>query len=444
MRQAMAQAKAEALCANLQNGKDNLEEVRKFLALGTAVPDALVLASLGNRARDAKACPKSLKALLEGRANPDAIDQLTQGAVIHSACYHGSVEVLRILLDFRADPEAKEPRMNTPPLNTALAAGNAPACLELLNRNVDVNWTHHDGATALHVATAWIASAHNSHLRLPPVGEEPRAVIAMMLHNGVDPTKTEGMSKGANRATGMTPLESFRREIARSPWRTDEKMGVKFDKTAKVIHMLLEQGESAVKQKNIGNTAFKEKRNQDAIKAWAEARDTWTTAGIRGHHMAVLWNNEALCYRNMADHEKAQHACKEGLSHYTTPQIRAKLEFNLAEAEKPVPQKTEEDLKKEEAHKEIVKEKIQKHKEEIKEISKKSVESGGGIYGEGGSAEKSYVMPGPFICPMNEAQEMGLGPPPAPKPWWEKKEADSDEEPERTTITYLPAHHPKW
>ena len=52
-----------------------------------------------------------------------------------------------------------------------------------------------------------------------------------MLHNGVDPTQTEGMSKGTHRSegwvsrkleatrerplAGMTPLESFRREIAR-------------------------------------------------------------------------------------------------------------------------------------------------------------------------------------------------------------------------------------
>ena len=58
-------------------------------------------------------------------------------------------------------------------------------------------------------------------------------------------------------------------------------------------------------------------------------------------------------------------------------------------------------------------------------------------------------------------QEMGLGPPPEPKPWWEKRdaawqvapagstqhvvaEADSDEEPERRGIGYLPAHHPNW
>ena len=73
-----------------------------------------------------------------------------------------------------------------------------------------------------------------------------------------------------------------------------------------------------------------------------------------------------------------------------------------------------------------------------------------GIYKGEYTGQKDYVMPGPFICPMKEAQDMGLGPPPEPKPWWEKRdaflwpEADSDEEPERTSIGYLPAHHPKW
>merc|ERR1712110_966370 len=365
---------------------------------------------------------------------------------IHSACWHGSLDCVKLLLEFRADSEAKEPRMNTPPLNTALAAGNAQVCLELLNHNADVMWTHHDGATPLHVATAWIASSHNAHLRLPPLGEEPRAVIAMMLHNGVDPTETEGMSKGANRSKGMTPLESFRREIAASPWRTHEQIGKKFDESAKSIHKLLEQAEQALKNKQIGNDAFKAgtKRYDDALKAWAEARSIWEKADVRGHHMAVLWNNEALCRRRMGDLDGSRAACNEGLTHYTTPAIRAKLENNLAECDKPIPEPSEEEKKVQAEKLEQRKEKAKKQVEESKEVAKKAASSEGVIYGDEGSGQKDYVMPGPFICPMPEAQKMGLGPPPEPKPWWEKRDADSDEEPERTTIGYLPAHHPKW
>eukprot|EP00913_Durusdinium_trenchii_P033959 g31787.t1 len=247
--------------------QDALEDAKAFLKFGFPIPDGLVIASFGQRARQIPPSPKVLRVLLENKANPNAEDPLTKGPGIHSACWHGNVEVVSLLLDFKANLEAKEPKMETPPLNTALAAGNAPVCLELLNRNADVQWKHHDGASALHVATAWIASSHNSNLRIPPMGEEPKAVIAMMLHNGVDPTQTEGMSKGVHRSEGMTPLESFRREIARSPWRTHEQYGRKFDQTAKVIHTLLEQAEEAVKQKQIGNKAFQEKRYDAALEA---------------------------------------------------------------------------------------------------------------------------------------------------------------------------------
>ncbi|CAE8628392.1 unnamed protein product, partial [Polarella glacialis] len=437
-------AAARALAVKLQRGEDCEADARKYLQMGFSVPDGLVLAAIGNRSQEVPPCPNSLRTLLQGRANPNALDPLTQGPVIHSACWHGSVDVVRLLLEFRADLEAKEPRMNTPPLNTALAAGNAPVCLELLNRNADVQWKHHDGATALHVACAWIASSHNANLRIPPVGEEPRAVIAMMLHNGVDPTQAEGMSKGANRSEGMTPLETFRREIARSPWRNDENIGAEFDKTAKTIHILLEQGESAVKLKQTGNKAFAEKRHEDALKAWGQARQTWKTANVRGHHTAVLLNNEALCRRQIGDLGGSKASCKEGLTHYATPQIREKLEHNLAEARKPPPCATVEEITKQAENLEIRKGKAKKHKEEIKELSKKGVAADGKLYGEDGSAQKGYVMPGPFICPMEQAQDMGLGPPPEAKPWWVQKEADSDDEAPRTSIGYLPAHHPKW
>merc|ERR1719295_1623605 len=132
------------------------------------------------------------------------------------------------------------------------------------------------------------------------------------------------MSKNVNRSTGMTPLEAFRRDIAglESPWRTDEKIGKKFDATAKTIHVLLEQGEQGVKLKQLGNKAFAEKRYDDALKAWAEAREVWQKADVRGHHLAVLWNNEAWCRSQyMGDLDGARNACNEGLSHFTTPEI---------------------------------------------------------------------------------------------------------------------------
>jgi len=303
-----------------------------------------------------------------------------------------------------------------PPLNTALIAGNAKACLELLNRNADVHWKHEDGANALFVATAWIVSNHNAGLRRPPIGEEPRAVIAMMLHNGVDPTQTEGMSKSVtNRSVGHTPLEAFQQEIARSPWRSDEHIGKKFDIMAKSIHTLLEQAEKAIKLKVAGNKAFAEKKYEIALKEYAQARSVWAKAEIRGHHSAVLWNNEATCHRRMGDMEECGIAAEQGLRHYTTPAIKEKLQFNVAESLKPIPEPTVEEKEKKAAElqeqTEKAKEKCQKQKEEFKELT--------------------------------QAYEMGLGPAPPDKPWWEERDADSDEEKRpKNSIGYLPAHHP--
>jgi len=160
-------------------------------------------------------------------------------------------------------------------------------------------------------------------------------VIAMMLHNGVDPTQTEGMTCSgpkAQRHVGMTPLESLRREVAMSPWRTDKKIGPMFDKTAETVHVVLEQAEKAVNLKNKGNKAFQDKRYTDAIKAYTEAREIWTAADIRGHHTAVLWSNEARCHMKNEQWSAAISACEEGLKHYCTADMRTKIENRLQEA----------------------------------------------------------------------------------------------------------------
>ena len=216
----------------LQKGEECEAQAQQLIDSSGVPNDAFVLACLGNRMQKIPSCPKTLKVLLDGGANPNAADPQTQGPILHTAAWHDALEVVRTLLDAKADIDRKEPRMHTPPLNTSLAAGSAKVCLELLNRNADVQWKHHDGASALHVATAWIASSHNAQMRLPPMGEQPRAVIAMMLHNGVDPTAKEGMSKKdkngfATGSTGLTPLQGFLREVAHSPWRMDPNIGVR-------------------------------------------------------------------------------------------------------------------------------------------------------------------------------------------------------------------------
>merc|ERR1719188_1498504 len=141
------------------------------------------------------------------------------------------------------------------------------------------------------------------------------------------------MTKSATRSKGMTPLETFRREIQSSPWRNDPQIGPRFDKTAKVVHTILEQGEEAIKLKSQGNKAFGDGRYADALEAYARARKVWEAADIRGHHMAVLWSNEAACHKKASDWDSCIRACEEGIVHYCTSKIRSKLGSTLQEAE---------------------------------------------------------------------------------------------------------------
>jgi len=240
-------------------------------------------------------------------------------------------------------------------------------------------------------------------LRIPPVGEEPKSVIEMMLHNGVDPSQTEGMTKSATRGTGMTPLEAFRKDIKMSPWRSDPQYGAKFDKTAKAVHTVLEQGESAMKLKVQGNKAFGEKRYQDALKAYADARKVWEAAGIRGHHSAVLWSNEAACYKKTEEWETCRHACEQGFTHYCTPKIKKKLEDTQKEAvaeaaevakgyvkDKPPPAPRKPPSK------------LKEHFLDSEETQEKP------LYPEEGSKQGTVDKPGPFICHFEDAKEAGF------------------------------------
>lgn len=407
---------ANELYTKIRKGDDCEEDVRSFFRnfRGITVPDQLVISALGNRKEEIPPCPKVLRALLEYRADPNANDAETQSAAMHTACWNGSVQVVRLLIEFRANIEVKDSRMSTPPLNTALAAGNAKVCLELLNQNASVTWKHTDGATPLHVATAWIASAHNANLRMPPIGEEPRAVIAMMLHNGVDPTQTEGMSKSATRSTGMTPLEAYRRDIAQSPWRTDAHYGQRFDRTARTIHTLLEQGEKAMRLKQEGNKAFGDKRYDTALECYAKARDVWVKADIRGHHTAVLWSNSARCFWKEGKWDECTHACEKGLAHYCSKDIKKKLEDCLDHARAEAKRKAEavaegKAVPPPPAAVEAAREALAARKAgtKLQDGFLESGEDAKPLY-DGPSEQGKVHNPGPFICHFEDAKEAGF------------------------------------
>ena len=109
--------------------------------------------------------------------------------------------------------------------------------------------------------------------------------------------------------------------------------GPKFDKTARSVHTLLEQSEKAVVLKQKGNKEFAAHNWDGAGKAYSEARAIFEAAQIRGHHMAVLWSNEAKCAIKEENWDLAIECCDAGLEHYATTKIRDKLTASLEEAE---------------------------------------------------------------------------------------------------------------
>lgn len=328
----MAQASAQGqdwswLYQKLAGGTESTKELGDFLQAGGRASD-VVIATLGNREEKVRPCPQSLEFLLKARADPNMVDGRMGSPLLHLAAWMSTAEVASLLLDHRANIEIGEEGVPTPPLNTALAAGNAPVALLLLKRRANVQWKHEDGATALHVATAWISDDTRARRRMPPLGDEPREIVSMLLHNGIDPTQREGMK-------GLTPLDGFREGMRRSPWLQDEKIGEEFKRTSERIYSLLTAADEAMKLKTRGNKAFGEGRYEAALNAWTEGREALEKEAISGHHMAVLWSNEAMCCKKMGDADRCRTACKTGLGLFSLKSVKDKLEHNLAECDRP-------------------------------------------------------------------------------------------------------------
>lgn len=315
----------EVLRAKLQSGVECETETMEFITNGGS-PDDLILPALGNRDTKALPCLKTLKTLLEWRGDPNVVDSNVGSPAIHLAAWHGSAEAVGLLLDAGADLEAGERGGETPPLNTALAAGNAKVALMLLSRKANVQWKHPDGATCLHVAAAWLTDADGARRRMVPSGDDPRALVAALLYNGVDPTQREGMR-------GLTPFDAFRGSLPRSPWLAgDEKLKIEFARSAEEVTRLLAAADDAMKKKAKGNTALKEKKYDEALEEWSNGRRLLEAEGLSGHHVAVFWSNQAICYKAMGDMARCQSASQEGLTHYCSHSVRSKLEKHATDS----------------------------------------------------------------------------------------------------------------
>jgi len=183
-----------------------------------------------------------------------------------------------------------------------------------------------------HVAAAWLTDPEGAPRRLPPVGDDPQKLVRMLLHNGIDPTQREGMR-------GLTPFDAFRGSVPQSPWlmkwADDEKKVNEFKETLDAVSKLMAGADDAMKKKVKGNKALADKKYEEAISLWSEGRDLLEAKRITGHHVAVLWSNEAICCKQMGDSAGCKQACDEGLKHFCLPSVKAKLEKNLVDASIP-------------------------------------------------------------------------------------------------------------
>merc|ERR1712070_954477 len=100
------------------------------------------------------------------------------------------------------------------------------------------------------------------------------------------------------------------------------------------IHRVMTRTADAMERKEAGNKYFKNKEFARAIEAYAAARETLTKASVSGHHVAALWCNEANCWHQLGNVEKAREACDAGLKIETKQQkIEDKLKYNSAKCD---------------------------------------------------------------------------------------------------------------
>src|SRR2546425_1561281 len=115
-----------------------------FLAAGAPGPAELREAV---RANDVA----GVRALLGAGVDANIRDAL--GATpLHDAVWNGYIEVARVLLEFRADVNARHTEAGSTPLHYAVIKNEREIAELLLEHGADVRATYRSGETALHLA----------------------------------------------------------------------------------------------------------------------------------------------------------------------------------------------------------------------------------------------------------------------------------------------------
>src|ERR1051325_12099391 len=95
----------------------------------------------------------SAQVILASGFNPNTRDNMGATA-LHDAVWSGQVELVRLLLDHRADPNIPHVEGLSTPLHYAAIKGNAAIAAMLLDHGADLRAADRSGSTALHIAAA--------------------------------------------------------------------------------------------------------------------------------------------------------------------------------------------------------------------------------------------------------------------------------------------------
>jgi cytohesin len=155
-----------------------------------------------------------------------------QRTPLHSAAWFGDLEMVQVLIDYKADINART-KNNWTPLHEAsegrsISTQNIPRLPDvarlLLERGADVNVLDEDNVTPLHVA------ARNGRV----------GVVRVLLEHGAN--------VGAEDKEGGTPLH----EVA----ECEEPFGVGQNEGAEIVSVLLEHGANVDAKDKVGRTPF--------------------------------------------------------------------------------------------------------------------------------------------------------------------------------------------
>jgi len=170
-------------------------EIVKLLLAQSPPLDGFLAAELG--------FTRVLTRWLEKHPTFATIRSAAGSTALHGACYWGSIEAARLLLDHGADVNAvtTDDFLQIQPLGCAVATPDVPNPSQeestvlqlvdlLIDRGADINAQRRDGMTALHSA------AHRGHLQ----------VIRRLLEQGADPNIRARDDAGAH--AGQSPADT--------------------------------------------------------------------------------------------------------------------------------------------------------------------------------------------------------------------------------------------